>query len=385
MQQQLATAQSEAKLETLKYDFSAGDLSLESFEMMQDEIHNELANLKDTYDQARIDTIAAAKMMYGEGTDELARAVEEANKSYNEKIAGLSTTAIQFQNEAIEAAYSDEFAAIKEKMGEYIDGNEILEKISNDLSGDVSQEAMTKAANEFTGQFAAALEQAEISSASKERIASFYEKMMPDVEELGEAMKGMESVPNAYADAFIEANVIGAVGKNSNALYKAGVNSLGRVLPEDKQQILSSAEVLGDAFVQGIQSDGNISGVENAANVLRQRFKNSAERSLSVSIPVNLGTVPNAAYITAPKKTNATGTNYFGGGFTYINEHGGEIIDLPTGSRIYPSDKSEKMMNSSPNVSVNVTVAGNIYGSENAADEIGSAVCARIIDMLNAV
>jgi len=33
---------------------------------------------------------------------------------------------------------------------------------------------------------------------------------------------------------------------------------------------------------------------------------------------------------------NASGTSYFGGGWTEINEHGGEIVDLPGGSRIYP-------------------------------------------------
>ena len=83
--------------------------------------------------------------------------------------------------------------------------------------------------------------------------------------------------------------------------------------------------------------------------------------------------------------SNATGTTYFGGGLTYINEHGAEIIDLPQDSRIYPADKSAKMMESKPSVTVNVKVDGNIYGSEQAADEIGSAVCERILNMIYAI
>lgn len=40
---------------------------------------------------------------------------------------------------------------------------------------------------------------------------------------------------------------------------------------------------------------------------------------------------------------NASGTARWHGGLTSINERGGEIVDLPTGSRIYPANQSAKM------------------------------------------
>ena len=40
---------------------------------------------------------------------------------------------------------------------------------------------------------------------------------------------------------------------------------------------------------------------------------------------------------------NATGT---AGGFTEVNEQGGEIIDLPSGARIYPHATTMKMLQS---------------------------------------
>ena len=40
---------------------------------------------------------------------------------------------------------------------------------------------------------------------------------------------------------------------------------------------------------------------------------------------------------------NASGTSRWRGGLTSINEHGGEVVDLPTGSRIYPANQSAKM------------------------------------------
>jgi len=42
--------------------------------------------------------------------------------------------------------------------------------------------------------------------------------------------------------------------------------------------------------------------------------------------------------------SNATGTDNWRGGPTWVNERGGEIIDLPSGSRVIPADKSAKMM-----------------------------------------
>ena len=53
---------------------------------------------------------------------------------------------------------------------------------------------------------------------------------------------------------------------------------------------------------------------------------------------------------------NALGTSYWKGGPTSLNERGGEIVDLPNGSRVIPADKSKKITN---NRSVNFT--GNIY------------------------
>jgi len=41
---------------------------------------------------------------------------------------------------------------------------------------------------------------------------------------------------------------------------------------------------------------------------------------------------------------NASGTDNWRGGPTWVNERGGEIIDLPSGSRVIPADKSAAMM-----------------------------------------
>lgn len=69
---------------------------------------------------------------------------------------------------------------------------------------------------------------------------------------------------------------------------------------------------------------------------------------------------------------HATGTNYFGGGWTEINERGGEIVDLPSGSRIYPHATTEKMLakefSGAGGGGNNYTVTGNTFVVREEAD-----------------
>lgn len=68
---------------------------------------------------------------------------------------------------------------------------------------------------------------------------------------------------------------------------------------------------------------------------------------------------------------HATGTNHFGGGWTEINERGGEIVDLPNGSRIYPHATTEKMIAGSLSGSNSVnhySISGNTFVVREEAD-----------------
>lgn len=79
---------------------------------------------------------------------------------------------------------------------------------------------------------------------------------------------------------------------------------------------------------------------------------------------------------------HATGTSYFTGGLTRVNEHGGEIINLPSGAQIIPHDLSKKQLSGS-GVTVNVTVQGNIIGNAEYADYLGGIITRRVISAMN--
>lgn len=78
---------------------------------------------------------------------------------------------------------------------------------------------------------------------------------------------------------------------------------------------------------------------------------------------------------------NATGTEYWKGGATYVNENQrGEIINLPNGSQVIPHDESMRQLaNNRGNVTVNVTVQGNVIGNEEFMDACGNHISNKIM------
>lgn len=79
---------------------------------------------------------------------------------------------------------------------------------------------------------------------------------------------------------------------------------------------------------------------------------------------------------------NALGTSYWRGGLTRVNERGGEIMNLPNGTQIIPHDISARMAGG-PQVTVQVTVAGNVIGNRQYADELGETIADKVIRALD--
>jgi len=79
-------------------------------------------------------------------------------------------------------------------------------------------------------------------------------------------------------------------------------------------------------------------------------------------------------------KKNAVGTAFYSGGLTRVNEFGGEIMDLPRGTRIIPNDISEKMAENkgSQGVTVNVNIMGNMVGNQEFLNELVNAFAQRL-------
>ena len=111
-----------------------------------------------------------------------------------------------------------------------------------------------------------------------------------------------------------------------------------------------------------------------------------------------LGTIKSiteaAAGIVVPKATDskgrtigtlpkmAGGTDNWTGGLVQVSERGGEILDLPKGTRIYPHDKSVAMARAegTKNNTISVSVTGNNFTVREEADinKIGEAIARKL-------
>lgn len=82
----------------------------------------------------------------------------------------------------------------------------------------------------------------------------------------------------------------------------------------------------------------------------------------------------NAVYSRTPM--NATGTHYWSGGPTRMNEFGnGEMAILPSGSKVIPAGQTDKILNNSgASIIVQLTVQGNMIGNEEFADQVGQHI-----------
>ena len=76
----------------------------------------------------------------------------------------------------------------------------------------------------------------------------------------------------------------------------------------------------------------------------------------------------------------ATGTPYFKGGLTRINEGGrGEIVNLPNGTQIIPHDVAKKS-NGGSSIVVNLTVQGNLIGNRAFMEQTGAYITQKILE-----
>lgn len=78
---------------------------------------------------------------------------------------------------------------------------------------------------------------------------------------------------------------------------------------------------------------------------------------------------------------NAMGTPYWRGGLTRVNERGGEIMRLPSGTQIIPHDVSVKATGGR-SVTVNVNIQGNVIGNREYTEQVGEYVGRKVLAAL---
>lgn len=129
---------------------------------------------------------------------------------------------------------------------------------------------------------------------------------------------------------------------------------------------------------------GNRSGTSTGTTQTTTRSKTTTTAGPVKTTTSTTTTVPKptpSSLLSLPSLGNATGTPYWRGGYTRVNERGGEIMNLPSGTQIIPHDVSVKAAGGR-SVTVNVNIQGNVIGNREYTEQVGEYVGRKVLAAL---
>lgn len=143
--------------------------------------------------------------------------------------------------------------------------------------------------------------------------------------------------------------------------------------------------VLGDA-IEWVDNatTGNRSGTSTGTTQTKTSSKTTTTAGPVKTTTSTTTTIPKptpSSLLSLPGLGKATGTPYWRGGYTRVNERGGEIMHLPSGTQIIPHDVSVKAAGGR-SVTVNVTIQGNVIGNREYTEQVGAYVGRKVLAAL---
>ena len=129
---------------------------------------------------------------------------------------------------------------------------------------------------------------------------------------------------------------------------------------------------------------GNRSGTSTGTAQTKTSSKTTTTAGPVKTTTSTTTTIPKptpSSLLSLPGLGKATGTPYWRGGFTRVNERGGEIMNLPSGTQIIPHDVSVKAAGGR-SVTVNVTIQGNVIGNREYTEQVGEYVGRKVLAAL---
>lgn len=129
---------------------------------------------------------------------------------------------------------------------------------------------------------------------------------------------------------------------------------------------------------------GNRSGTSTGTTQTKTSSKTTTTAGPVKTTTSTTTTIPKptpSSLLSLPSLGNATGTPYWRGGLTRVNERGGEIMNLPSGTQIIPHDVSVKAAGGR-SVTVNVNIQGNVIGNREYTEQVGEYVGRKVLAAL---
>lgn len=167
------------------------------------------------------------------------------------------------------------------------------------------------------------------------------------------------------------------------------VTQLISVLSPTFANVGSALSSLGTIFSSVFTGIMNV--VQNAYNFIKPLIDGigSVVSGVSGAISSGLGWVASKV---GGKKKNATGTKYFSGGVSLVGEHGPELVEMPTGSKVHTNRETRNMLSptqvpvsqgtNTPNIQINIPKLADsiIIREDSDIDRIAREIVSRIME-----
>ena len=207
---------------------------------------------------------------------------------------------------------------------------------------------------------------------------------------------GAQSLWNKFKDVSIRIGTAfsGAFNKVKNAA-KTALEWVGDKLSWLNDKI-ESIPILGSLYkgakgalgtaVEWVDNatTGNRSGTSTGTTQTKTSSKTTTTAGPVKTTTSTTTTIPKptpSSLLSLPGLGNAMGTPYWRGGLTRVNERGGEIMNLPSGTQIIPHDVSVKAAGGR-SVTVNVNIQGNVIGNREYTEQVGEYVGRKVLAAL---
>lgn len=148
---------------------------------------------------------------------------------------------------------------------------------------------------------------------------------------------------------------------NNSETFRNAINKLGNGIKTVFTAVKDAVVSLKDKFISAFET------IRKKVSSIVEKIKGFLQPLVDLFNKVKDGVASIGGkikgFFVGDASGHATGTPYFPGGPTRINEGGrGEIVDLPNGTRIIPHDVAKKSQGGT-SIVVHVTVQGNVIGN----------------------
>lgn len=207
---------------------------------------------------------------------------------------------------------------------------------------------------------------------------------------------GAQSLWNKFKDVSIRiGNAFSGAFNKVKSAAKTALEWVGNKLSWLNDKI-ESIPILGSLYkgAKGVLGDaiewvdnattGNRSGTSTGTTQTKTSSKTTTTAGPVKTTTSTTTTIPKptpSSLLSLPSLGNATGTPYWRGGYTRVNERGGEIMNLPSGTQIIPHDVSVKAAGGR-SVTVNVNIQGNVIGNREYTEQVGEYVGRKVLAAL---